>query len=154
MDSRTDFTKNDWPAYLVENGPVIKILYDPKMEQEMRTHGRLRYDKAVASGVRSCLVKIGKDWYRLKGARNGEEGFIVRVNKNAAGDGLSTWEIRGSAFKHTALRELYMADLLEKRHDIEEGANSPLGMFFTSIRMLLQVAKVPIFNQFVSSRKH
>lgn len=130
VDSRTDFTKNDWPAYLVENGPVIKVRYDPELEREMRTHGRLFYDKAVVSGVRSCLVKIGKDWYRLKGAGNGEEGFIVRVNENAAGDGLSTREIRGSAFKHTALRELYMAGLLEKRHDIEEGANSPLGMFF------------------------
>ena len=58
--------------------------------------------KAVASGCRSCLVKLSGSWYRLKGSGNDDEGFVVR--RNAGG-----WrDIRGSAFLHTAVRENFM----------------------------------------------
>lgn len=61
----------------------------------------LQHVCAVASGVRSALVKVGADFYRLKGCGNRDEGFVVRDNK--------TWrDIRGAAFPHTALRELFM----------------------------------------------
>ncbi len=59
--------------------------------------------EAVASGVRSALVKVGSKWYRLKGCGNHEDGFTWRSNK-AAG-----WrDVRGCAFEETALRECFM----------------------------------------------
>eukprot|EP00286_Rhodomonas_abbreviata_P029820 CAMPEP_0181292106 /NCGR_PEP_ID=MMETSP1101-20121128/2328_1 /TAXON_ID=46948 /ORGANISM="Rhodomonas abbreviata, Strain Caron Lab Isolate" /LENGTH=565 /DNA_ID=CAMNT_0023396551 /DNA_START=135 /DNA_END=1832 /DNA_ORIENTATION=- len=65
--------------------------------------------KGVASGVRSGLLKgPAGEWYRLKGCGNNDEGFIIRTTQ--AGTDTPAWrDIRGSAFKHTALRECFMA---------------------------------------------
>lgn len=43
--------------------------------------------KAVASGVRSALVKLEGNWYRLKGCGNNDDGFVVRHNKGGPGEG-------------------------------------------------------------------
>ena len=110
-----------WPAAL--RRPLIKAKH---------TGGHPGIAKAVASGVRSALVKIGSTWYRLKGCGNNDEGFIVRKNVDNAALLNSSfadhhpppstpsanaavtlpprdphwYEIRGCAFEHTAVREL------------------------------------------------
>ena len=66
-----------------------------------------------ASGVRSALVKIQGVWYRLKGCGNNCEGFIAKCERKRIyqpGNAQLQWtefmQIRGSAFPHTAVREL------------------------------------------------
>jgi len=82
----------------------------------------------VASGMRSCLVK-GPDgqWYRLKGCGNNTDGVVVRQNAG--------WrDLRGVAFPHTALRELYYTSRLAEAlqpHGLL-GANIALGHFLYS----------------------
>eukprot|EP00004_Rigifila_ramosa_P008594 TRINITY_DN1984_c0_g2_i2.p1 TRINITY_DN1984_c0_g2~~TRINITY_DN1984_c0_g2_i2.p1 ORF type:complete len:678 (-),score=146.88 TRINITY_DN1984_c0_g2_i2:135-2168(-) len=70
----------------------------------------------VASGVRSALVKCGGAWFRLKGCGNNADGFVVRTNAakpstaHVPEGARAAWrDIRGSAFPHTALRELAMS---------------------------------------------
>jgi hypothetical protein len=72
---------SEWPAFL--RSPVIKT--DGPSEGEC--------PKAVASGVRSALVKLDGLWYRLKGCGNGSEGFTVRESRGRDG----VWrDIRGA----------------------------------------------------------
>lgn len=76
--------------------PLLKILDE---DQSANTF------KGKVSGIRSGLIKIDNEWYRLKGCGNEDKGFIVRNNQNNN----NTWcDIRGCAFPHTALRELMM----------------------------------------------
>jgi hypothetical protein len=72
--------------------PVIKCL-----EQENTFTDGI----AVASGRRSALLKSKNGtWYRLKGCGNNDEGFPIRLSRDAD----STWQdVRGSAFPHTAV---------------------------------------------------
>jgi hypothetical protein len=67
----------------------------------------------VASGARSALVMLGTNhWYRIKGCGNFTDGFTVRVNATSVNK--RPWrDIRGSAFRHTALRELFMTANLQ-----------------------------------------
>ena len=101
--------------------PVMKV----KTKHDSSPYG-------VASGCRSGLLRLDGKWYRLKGCGNNDEGFVVRVN--APGElrkEQGAWrDIRGSAFPHTALRELLItsetAAALEKEGII--GCNKALGM--------------------------
>jgi len=88
--------------------------------------------KAVASGCRSCLVKLNGSWYRLKGCGNNADGFIVRLSPGY--DGVLWRDIRGCAFPHTAVRENYMTALLnEKLTPLGiMGCNTALGMYLYS----------------------
>jgi hypothetical protein len=65
--------------------------------------------------------------YRLKGCGNNSEGFIV---KNGFQSQAEYRQIRGSAFPHTAIRELVMsgrvADALAPLH--AAGANTPVAL--------------------------
>lgn len=87
--------------------------------------------EGFASGVRSGLIKShdGK-WIRLKGCGNDTEGFITQKV-----DGHSThWSIRGSSFKHTTLRELYMSEAIQQKCSSVLGrswtvGNTPIGYF-------------------------
>ena len=74
---------SDWPAFL--RTPVVKC-------ESPGDTGTAEAPKAVASGVRSALVKLDGVWYRLKGCGNGDQGFTVRESRGSAG----TWrDIRG-----------------------------------------------------------
>jgi hypothetical protein len=86
------------PAFLRQ--PVIKVPLESAPADS---------PLCVASGARSALVMLGTNhWYRIKGCGNFTEGFTVRVNATKR-----PWrDIRGSAFRHTALRELYMTENL------------------------------------------
>lgn len=101
--------------------------------------------KAVASGVRSCVVKTAAGWFRLKGCGNHDEGFTIRESGEAAtangGDPVGidgaaakpahTRQMRGSAWLHTAIRENYvlaqLSRVLEPRGIL--GGNSAYGMY-------------------------
>ena len=52
------------------------------------------------SGIRSAILKIGEQHYRLKGCGNLDQGFIQRDMKFPK----NSIEIRGCQFRHTALR--------------------------------------------------
>lgn len=106
-----------WPEGLRQ--PLIKVVNDPAAKGP----------KAVASGVRSCLVKLDGRWYRLKGSGNNDEGFVVRTSQGA--DGANWRDIRGSAFAHTAMRENYMTAVLERElaHRGILGCNRAMGMY-------------------------
>jgi len=70
---------------------------------------------AVASGIRSGLVKYEQTWYRLKGCGNNSDGFIIQTTtlpKSSASGGVSWRQIRGCAFSNTVFRELNMTDRL------------------------------------------
>ncbi len=77
-----------------------------------------------ASGVRSAVLKVEGQWYRLKGCGNHEKGFIIKddkkpiVDKNGCiGSGkLQMHEfrhIRGCCFPHTAVRELAISERVD-----------------------------------------
>jgi len=108
-------------------------LQHPLLKVPLGTSGSTLVNRAVASGVRSCLVKVeskehtaesGKNaskdtrrgssyWYRLKGSGNHDQGFVVRHNSatpDAHGQlGKPAFrDIRGSAFIPTAMRENFM----------------------------------------------
>jgi hypothetical protein len=81
----------------------------------------------VQSGVRSAMICIDNDWYRLKGCGNNYDGFPIKpVDGN---DKLVN--IRGSTFQHTVIRELYMTDLVNKALKEEKliGANASVGWY-------------------------
>ena len=77
-----------------------------------------------ASGVRSAVLKVEGQWYRLKGCGNHEAGFITKddrkpiLDKNGCivGSGkvqtISFRHIRGCCFPHTAVRELAISERL------------------------------------------
>merc|ERR1711970_740611 len=90
--------------------------------------------KAFASGVRSCTLKIGDEWYRLKGSGNNDEGFIVKCKLQKVGQSDEmkfTRQIRGSAWRHTSLRENYIAAHLGNTTEPKGilPANSAMGMY-------------------------
>ena len=91
--------------------------------------------KAVASGCRSCLVKLpaaggggggaNANWFRLKGSGNHDQGFLLKEDR-----ALDIVQIRGSAFSHTAARENYMTSKLGAELSGEAvAANGALGCF-------------------------
>ena len=84
---------------------------------------------AFASGTRSCTVKLGDSWYRLKGSGNHDQGFIVREDSTKAH---GEWrDIRGAAFEHTAICENYMGSRLAARMAPLgiPGANDAMGYY-------------------------
>jgi hypothetical protein len=52
-------------------------------------------DKAMASGARSCVIKVGDDWFRLKGCGMRDQGFTVKTDHGTNG-AAPTRQIRGS----------------------------------------------------------
>ena len=78
-----------------------------------------------ASGVRSAVLKVEGQWYRLKGCGNHEAGFITKddrkpiLDKNGCivGSGkvqtISFRHIRGCCFPHTAVRELAISERVD-----------------------------------------
>ena len=85
--------------------------------------------KAFASGVRSCVLKLDGQWYRLKGCGNNDEGFVVKSEVNPQGQ--FTRQIRGAAWLHTAVRENYMAAHLSRSMHPQGilGANGAMGVY-------------------------
>jgi hypothetical protein len=86
--------------------------------------------KAFASGCRSACAKVGGKWYRLKGSGNNSDGFILKDDKDKDGKVLQR-QVRGSAFIHTAIRENYMANVIEG-HLAKSGipgANGAMGYY-------------------------
>eukprot|EP01062_Namystynia_karyoxenos_P066612 TRINITY_DN60520_c0_g1_i1.p1 TRINITY_DN60520_c0_g1~~TRINITY_DN60520_c0_g1_i1.p1 ORF type:complete len:634 (+),score=165.45 TRINITY_DN60520_c0_g1_i1:93-1994(+) len=117
-DADTSAVVEQWPEVL--RRPLLKVAPG--------TDGVLPL-AAVASGVRSCIVHVDGMWYRLKGSGNNDEGFIIRQHPKGA-DG--PWrEIRGSAFMHTAARELFMTSHLDSHLAAQgiPGANRALGIY-------------------------
>lgn len=83
----------------------------------------------LASGVRSGLIKIHNDWYRLKGCGNHDQGFILRKRihpPSCSGDQSDWCDIRGCAFLNTTIRELYYSEFFSKIPSIVS-ANSSVG---------------------------
>lgn len=98
--------------------PVIKVPLESPSQ----------YITGVASGTRSALVKADGVWYRLKGCGNDDCGFPIRTTNRRPGE--TPWrDIRGCAFPHTALTELYMADRVASALAAVNscGANKALG---------------------------
>jgi len=130
-----DFVENDgakhnasvdkWPAALRQ--PLIKVGKNIPPSSIKNEQGII---KSFASGVRSAVVRVGDEWYRLKGSGNNDEGFVVKTEIDA-GTGKLTRQIRGCAWKHTAVRENFMtahlAKTLEKKGIF--GANESFGMY-------------------------
>lgn len=86
---------------------------------------------AVASGVRSALVRVQGRWYRLKGCGNNFDGFVLRqVGQRKPGE-KPVAEIRGCAFKHTAMRALFVTEMLRRQHPLYF-CNSARGYFLYS----------------------
>jgi len=103
-----------WPAAL--RAPLLKAATRTPNEP-----------KAVASGARSCLVKLDGSWYRLKGCGNHDRGFEIRSNRSANGKP-PYHDIRGCAFGPTAIRENYMTATLAT-------ALEPKGILGTNVAM-------------------
>jgi len=108
-----------WPTLL--QAPLLKV----KEEEAIKDL------KAVASGVRSCLVKLEGKWYRLKGSGNNDEGFVIRQNAASVSTGDAWRDIRGCAFWSTALRENYMSAHLAAVLDPQGivGCNTAKGVY-------------------------
>lgn len=92
--------------------------------------------KAMASGVRSCVLKTAEGWFRLKGCGNFSDGFIVREVADPLVTADSevkavTRQVRGSAWLHTALRENYVLAQLAKALEPQGiiGANAAHGVY-------------------------
>ncbi|MCY4045923.1 MAG: hypothetical protein OXE99_12690, partial [Cellvibrionales bacterium] len=83
--------------------------------------------KAYCSGRRSCVFECDKQWYRIKGCGNDKDGFVLTAVPKSASQ-----QLRGSAFKQTALRECLMTESIDK---ILKGSglygccNQPLGVY-------------------------
>jgi hypothetical protein len=128
LTSNSNIAPSDLPHELAM--PLIKIPLMNAREDTLR---------GVASGTRSALVKVDNEWFRLKGCGNNDEGFISRRDidrKDAPGPldekGRPTYRvIRGSAFPHTALRELAVAADVGTAFQSSRslGANIAVGMY-------------------------
>jgi hypothetical protein len=101
--------------------------------------------RGVASGTRSALIKLGSTWYRLKGCGNNDEGFTVKTERQAQGkpdDAPDDYkpaftefrQVRGSAFPHTAARELVVAGRVATALAARNaaGANEPIALMLYS----------------------
>lgn len=79
---------------------------------------------AVASGVRSCIVRLDGEMFRLKGSGNNDEGFIVNEQLKTG-----VKEVRGCAFEHTATVENHwVTELASSLEPLGiSGANEALG---------------------------
>ena len=101
--------------------PLIKLSFSPatKVEVSPSEPGTRATLQGYASGVRSALVNVQGEWYRLKGCGNHESGFIAKderrpIWKNNSFDGLHDFrQIRGCAFPHTAVRELVFSQRVD-----------------------------------------
>mmetsp|Transcript_17939 Transcript_17939/g.29688 ORF Transcript_17939/g.29688 Transcript_17939/m.29688 type:complete len:581 (+) Transcript_17939:31-1773(+) len=102
---------SSWPKLLQK--PLLKVPLTSKHDL-----------KGFACGVRSAIVKIDGEWFRLKGCGNNDIGFPIRVNK-------FNKEIRGCMFPDTAARELHMSNTVAKilKPVGFLGANEPLGWY-------------------------
>ena len=61
----------------VERAAWPELLRQPLIKVPLEAPNALPGVKAVASGCRSCLVKLGGDgWFRLKGSGNNDEGCV------------------------------------------------------------------------------
>jgi len=103
-----------------------KLLQQPLIKVPLLSVDAVPGTKAVASGCRSCLVKVDDgQWFRLKGSGNNDEGFILREDK-----ALGIVQIRGCAFNHTAARENFMTTKLSAElAGCAVAANDALGSF-------------------------
>jgi hypothetical protein len=115
---------------------IPKTLHQPLLKVPV-TSSAVGGIMGVASGVRSALLNIDGEWFRLKGCGNNESGFIVR--SSTAADGRKWVDIRGSAFAHTAVRELKMTALLADalREEGVECCNNSVAMFLYDSKELL-----------------
>lgn len=118
-----------------DHAPWTHPLEQPLLKVPLDSAAALRSAVAVASGVRSCLVRgADGEWFRLKGAGNRDEGVLVRQNAAAAGGGAGWRDLRGVAFCHTAARELYwtrrLGEALAPAGIV--GANGSLGRYLYS----------------------
>ena len=94
-----------WPAFM--QSPLLKVgMNIPAGLIKKHPDGP---SKAFASGVRSCTMKIGEKWYRLKGSGNNDEGVVVRSDFNAV-KGDFTRQLRGVAWINTCSREVPTLD--------------------------------------------
>ena len=101
--------------------PLIKLSFSPatKVEVSPSEPGTRATLQGYASGVRSALVNVQGEWYRLKGCGNHESGFITKDERrgiwnNNSFDGIHHFrQIRGCAFPHTAVRELVFSQRVD-----------------------------------------
>jgi hypothetical protein len=135
-----DLVRTPTPASLAATEALPVELRRPliKVREAEAGEGAIR---GVASGTRSALVKLGSSWYRLKGCGNNDEGFTVKTERQAedkpehAPDDykpayIEFRQVRGSAFPHTAARELVVAGRVATAlapHDAA-GANEPIAL--------------------------
>ena len=115
----------DW-ASPVAHGPYLKVAVADAPSARRIT--------AVASGARSALMRADDGlWYRLKGCGNRDEGVVVRSNATGA-TGTAAWrDLRGVAFQHTAIRELYWTARLASQLALTTpSVNAPRGRYLYS----------------------
>ena len=108
-----------WPEQL--RFPLIKV----------KTSTKKNKLKAYASGCRSACVKVDGSWYRLKGSGNNDDGFLVKTSESIlrlGGSKVTTRQIRGCAFEHTAICENHYSAILENKL-------SPSGIIGTNTSM-------------------
>jgi hypothetical protein len=114
-----------WPEFM--RTPLIKV--GKNIPEGMLREFPGGPEKAFASGVRSCTMKVDGQWYRLKGCGNNDEGFLVKSEMTREME--LTRQIRGSAWEHTALRENFMAAHLASSMQPRGmlGANEAFGVY-------------------------
>lgn len=135
-----------WPQLL--RRPLLKVSVESIGDFASEKAPSILLPRAVASGVRSCLVKAEEDgrWYRLKGCGNNDQGFIVREFQGA--DGKMRRELRGCAFHASALRENYMTSRLASRLGSAgiPACNEARGMFVYGPKLCTLGTKNPELN--------
>lgn len=106
-----------WPTQLQQ--PLVKV--------PLHHSHRDKTIYGVASGIRSAIVRIEGEWYRLKGCGNNDEGFVFAT----VSPHTPLVNIRGCAFVHTAQRELLMSHRINLLLNAQglQGANDPLGWY-------------------------
>lgn len=106
------------------NNPLIK--FDIKKLENLGKH--VKFYKGFQSGIRSCIIPLNQNFYRLKGCGNLNQGFITK-QLNFRKNGI---EIRGCQFPNTSIRELYFSDKIQKILDEYKikVSNECVGLFY------------------------
>jgi len=86
---------------------LIKVSKETIEKQKLSEN---EYIAGFQSGKRSCIVKLNKKFYRLKGCGNLSEGFPIKNMNFPKG----AFELRGCQYRYSAIREAYMTERISQ----------------------------------------